>query len=101
MAKVSYNNKGKGNGLTPQQFTLKAIKALRKDGYKGIHSVYSGFNSAFREHFQGDPVPITTAMAKHGELVTIPVRGGVMLYLPEDRPESKGNGPAALAKILG
>lgn len=95
------NGNGKGGSLTAQQFVLRGIVKLRKDGYKGIHSVYSGFNSAFREHFNQDPVPITTGMAKRGEIITIPVRGGVMLYLPEDRPESKGNGPAALAKILG
>ena len=84
-------------GMTQEQFTLKAITRLRKDGYKGIHSVYSGFNSAFREHFKSDPIPVTTGMAKEGKLVTIPVRGGVMLYLPEDRPKSKGNSRASAA----
>ena len=40
----------------------------------------------------------TTKLAQEGKIVTRPVRGGVMLYLPEDAPsQSKG----VLNKILG
>jgi len=89
--------------LTQEEFVLRAIEALRKGGYRGIHSVYSGFNDAFREHFGNgaDPVGVTTRMAKEGKIVTRPARGGVMLYKPEDAPQSNGKGKEALAKILG
>lgn len=74
--------------ITPEKFVLLAIEALRKPPYKGIHSVYSGFNQAFREYFPGlDPVQITSQMAEEGKIVVRPVKGGVMLYLPEDAPQ--------------
>ena len=87
--------------LTQEEFVLRAIETLRKGGYRGIHSVYSGFNEAFREHFGNgaDPVGTTTRMAKEGKIATMPVRGGVMLYKPEDAPESKSKGTEALAKM--
>ena len=37
--------------LSHEEFIKKAIVSLRKDGYKGIHTVYSGFNSAFKKSF--------------------------------------------------
>jgi hypothetical protein len=37
--------------LTEEEFITQAIKKLRKDPYRGIHSVYSGFNEAFRKYF--------------------------------------------------
>ena len=71
---------------------------MSKPPYKGIHSVYSGFNQAFREYFNKDPVETTTKLAQEGKIVTRPVRGGVTLYLPEDAPsQAKG----VLNKILG
>ena len=32
--------------LTEEEFVLQAIKKLRKEPFRGIHSVYSGFNEA-------------------------------------------------------
>jgi hypothetical protein len=74
--------------LSPEQFTMKAIERLRKPPFKGIHSVYSGFNAAFREYYPLlDPVDFTNQLAKDGRVVVRPVRGGVILYKPEDAPE--------------
>lgn len=75
--------------LTPLEFTLRAIETLRSEKSKGIHSVYSGFNQAFREYFGEDPVPITTALAKEGKILTRPVRGGAMIYKPGEAPISR------------
>ncbi len=73
--------------LSHEEFIRKAILSLRQKEYKGIHSVYSGFNEAFKKYFVGeDPVKATTALAKENKVVIRPVRGGVMLYLPEDAP---------------
>jgi len=83
--------------LSEFEFVVKAIKRLKKPPYKGIHSVYSGFNQAFREYFNKDPVEATTRLAQEGKIATRPVKGGATLYLPEDAPsQSKG----ALSKIL-
>ena len=71
--------------LSHEEFVKKAIVDLRKEGYKGIHTVYSGFNSAFKKYFDGEnPVEVTNKLAKEGKIIIRPVKGGVMLYLPED-----------------
>ena len=74
--------------ISKEEFVIRAITKLRKEPYKGIHSVYSGFNQAFRKEFNEDPVEITTAMSKQGKIYIRPVKGGVILYLPEDAPPS-------------
>lgn len=73
--------------MSPISFVRKAIVALRNDGYKGIHSVYSGFNSAWKAYYGSDPVEATRKLAEAGTIVLVPVKGGVMLYLPEDAPK--------------
>ena len=83
--------------LSEEEFVVRAIKKLRKQPYKGIHTVYSGFNQAFKEYFGTNPVEMTQRLAKEGKIVVRPVRGGVMLYLPEDAPQA---GEDALGKIL-
>jgi hypothetical protein len=87
--------------ITPEEFVRKAIVSLRKDGYKGIHTVYSGFNEAFKKYFDGeDPVKATNQLASEGKIIIRPVRGGVMLYLPEDVP-SKGQNAEDVLKKMG
>ena len=34
--------------MNHEEFVRKAVVSLRKEGYKGIHTVYSGFNEAFK-----------------------------------------------------
>ena len=89
---------GKSNKLSVVEFVHNAILNLRKPPYKGIHTVYTGFNGAFKEYFPGlDPVKETTKLAEKGEIATRFVKGGAIIYLPEDAP-SQDNG--ALDKIL-
>jgi hypothetical protein len=74
--------------LTPEEFVRLAIVKLRNGNFKGIHSVYSGFNEAFRKYYEGgDPVQVTNRLGEEGKLVIRPVKSGVMLYLPEDAPQ--------------
>ena len=40
--------------MSHEEFIKKAIVSLRKEGYKGIHTVYSGFNEAFKKYFEGE-----------------------------------------------
>lgn len=82
-AVVSAVRKPIGN-LTKEEFVLQAIEKLRTKNYKGIHVVYSGFNEAFREYFNEDPIQCVSYLEKQGLVVTHPVKGGVMLYNAND-----------------
>jgi len=86
--------------LSYEEFVKKAIVSLRKPPYKGIHSVYSGFNEAFRKYFDGqDPVKVVNDLAKEGKIVLRPVKGGVMIYLKEDAPVVSNIADSALKKM--
>lgn len=86
--------------LTPEAFITRAIERLRLPDQKGIHTVFSGFNEAFREYFPGeDPVAWTKKLAGEGKLVVRPVKGGAMLYLAEDAPKGSARGRDALRKM--
>jgi hypothetical protein len=75
--------------LTYEEFVKQAILKLRTGDYKAIHTVYSGFNEAFRKYFDGaNPIEITNQLAQEKKIVIRPVKGGVMLYLPEDVPQT-------------
>lgn len=83
--------------LSKEDFVLQAIKQLRKPPYKGIHSVFSGFNQAFRDYFDEEPRLAVESMIAAGQIEAWMVRGGPMLYLPGEKFE----GNDALVKILG
>lgn len=82
--------------LEKEEFVVRAIKKLRGK-YRGIHTVFSGFNEAFRQYFGEDPRPVTQEMAAKGVLEIRPVKGGVMLYLKGESPRA---GDDVLQKIL-
>ncbi len=86
--------------LSHEEFIRKAIVSLRKEKFKGIHSVFSGFNNAFKKYFEGEnPVEVTNKLAEEGKIVIRPVKGGVMLYMPEDAPASRDSADEALKKM--
>ena len=86
--------------LSYEEFIRKAILELRTGNYKGIHTIYSGFNEAFREYYSGvNPVEITTRLAEEKKIVIRPVKGGVMLYLPEDVPQRALKADQVLKKM--
>lgn len=86
--------------LNHEEFIKKAIVSLRKGDYKGIHTVYSGFNNAFKKYFDGsNPIEATVKLAEEGKIVIRPVKGGVMLYLPEEAPKAPDAGEDALKKM--
>ena len=85
--------------MSHEEFVRKAIVSLRKEGYKGIHTV-SGFDVAFKKYFGGEnPVEATNKLAQEGKIVLRPVKGGVMLYLPEDAPAAKSSADEDLKKM--
>jgi hypothetical protein len=76
--------------LSPADFTLAAIRDLRKPPHKGIHSVYSKFNAAFRKYFpELDLVATLTELAKNGTIISKRTRGGALLYIPGENPAPK------------
>lgn len=88
--------------VSPQEFTLKAIEVLKErksqsgrinpntgKPYVGIHTVYDGFNAAFKDYFGTDPVEAVNAMVKAGIIAGHPTRGGYMIYAIEDAPKPK------------
>jgi len=90
-----------GPSLSEEEFVTEGIKKLRKEPYRGIHSVFSGFNDAFRKHFNKDPIEFTSKMVSEGKIEIVPLRSGkgVMLYLPGEGPRGKKT-DEALKKIL-
>ena len=84
-----------------EDFFRSSVLALRNtDKSLGIHSVFSGFNQAFREYYDEDPVEITTMLAEQGDIVTRPVKKGVMVYLPEEAPSPGDSAKSIVDKIL-
>jgi hypothetical protein len=88
--------------LTVEQFTLQAIRNLRNLAKsKGIHAVYSGFNTAFREYFpKKDVKNELQKLVDDGKIVMVPRRGGPMIYLPDEGP-GDASAEDALRRILG
>ncbi len=85
--------------LSHEEFIKQAILKLRTGNYKGIHSVYSGFNEAFKKYYDGEnPVQATNKLAAEGKIVIRPAKGGVVLYLPDDAPNVT-RGDQALKKM--
>lgn len=88
--------------LSYEEFYKMAILKLRDTSKsRGIHSVFSGFNEAFREYFGEDPIKVTQELARKGTIEIRPVKRGVMIYLPGETPKSRTElGKKALSKIL-
>ena len=62
--------------------------------------MYSGFNSAFKKYFDGEnPVEVTNRLAQEGKIVLRPVKGGVMLYLPEEIVSTRDTAEETLKKM--
>ena len=81
-----------------EEFFKLAIVRLRNTSKSlGIHSVYSGFNQAFREYFKEDPIKITQALSNDGKIAIRPVKGGVMIYLPGEAPTRAESGKEVLS----
>lgn len=91
-------NLKKKEKLSVEEFVHLAIKSLRIGDFKGIHSVYSGFNEAFKKYFGQDPVQATNRLAEEKKIEIRPIKGGVLLYLPGEAP-SQTRGDEALRKM--
>lgn len=71
--------------LTVEQFVLLAIERLAKDGKPTIHTVFSGFNSAFRDYFKEeglDPIDEVQKLKEAGKIDFRFARGGAAIGKP-------------------
>jgi hypothetical protein len=86
--------------ISQEEFVKLAIVKLRTGNFRGIHSVFSGFNEAFKKYYgDGDPIATTNALAEAGTIALRPVKRGVMLYMPEEAPEFADKAELALRKM--
>jgi hypothetical protein len=83
-------------------FVVRAIKNLRRPPFKGVHSVYGGINNAFMSNYgvdKAEAMRLISVVVASGVVDSRPVKGGVMLYLKGEMPEStRGD---VLGQILG
>ncbi len=68
--------------LNAEEFITLAIEQLRDPGFKSIHTVYSGFNNAFRRYFDGDeldPIVEVERLVEEGKLSRRFTKGGALI----------------------
>lgn len=69
--------------LTVEEFVVRAIEKLADPGRTTIHTVYSGFNNAFRDYFPGlNPVTETEKLVKEGKVAFRFCPGGALIGKP-------------------
>jgi hypothetical protein len=89
------------------EFVVEAIHKLRTGEFKGIHTVYSGFNEMLKLVYpKENPVDIVKALCDDEGFGIRPVKGGVILYAPEDVSDAIARSNAkvvskTLDKIIG
>lgn len=92
-------SKPRGRKMSPDAFVKQGIEKLRQGKDQGIHVVYSGFNQAFRQYFNGeDPRPHLDRLAAEGVITVRPARGGATIALGDGKPHISSS--AVLDKIL-
>jgi len=63
----------------------------KKVNYRGIHTVFSGYNEAVRQYYgaETDPVEIVNKLVKDGVVETRPGKKGPYLFLKGEAPVPK------------
>ncbi len=84
--------------IAPEIFVVRAIEKLQKPPYKGINTVFSGFNMAFKKYYGegSDPSKVTTEMIEKGLIDGRPVKkgtgkvGSFLIYKKGEMPKGFG-----------
>ncbi len=85
--------------LTVEEFVQRALRTLPGENRQGFHTVFSGFNEAFRTYFPGlNPVEETQALANKGVIVLRLARRGAMIF-PAGTEMAESGGKQALGKM--
>jgi len=74
--------------LRPAENQKRRDKELPESA--GIHVVWSGFNRRFKEEYgkDADPKAVTDKLADDGIIVKVPWRGGAMVFIKGEEPDS-------------
>lgn len=78
--------------ITKDDFVLRAIREIRKGTeFSGIHTVFTGFNDAFRRYFANgsNPVEAITKLKNDGKILIKPSKLGSIITLSEDKIEKR------------
>ncbi len=77
--------------ISPEIFVVRAIERLRKDGYKGIHTVISGLNIAIKKYYgEVNPIDIVNTLVEKGIVEGRPCKMGFMVYKKGEMPKGTG-----------
>jgi hypothetical protein len=98
---MAKENKATTGKLSELDFCTRAITNLRTDRSKGIHVVYSNFNSAFKGYYGKESREAVDKLCEAGKLAKRAVRGGVMIYLPGEAPVISDRGADTIKAITG
>ncbi|MDP3795061.1 MAG: hypothetical protein Q8R13_03985 [bacterium] len=84
MNKDSIKHRARSNNpkLSVEEFVLLAIERLRDRKYRAIHTVFSGFNRAFRVYYREeglDPVEEVGKLVQAGKIKLRYVKGGALI----------------------
>ena len=88
--------------LTFAEFAKTGIVKLRKDNFKGIHNVYSGFNEAARNYFGWTKerlIEETNKLVTDGVIEIRSTKEGFTLYLLGEKPTNGNSAGDVLAKM--
>ncbi|OGH68929.1 MAG: hypothetical protein A2754_01325 [Candidatus Magasanikbacteria bacterium RIFCSPHIGHO2_01_FULL_47_8] len=92
--------------LTSEHFTMRAIESLRDiEKSKGIHTVYSGFNDAFRTYFSlsrkdKGPIIFVDALCAEERVVRVFRKGGAAIFIPGEEPDYAKRQAQAYARVV-
>jgi hypothetical protein len=83
VASQNSEKKSSERKLSIEEFTLTAIDKLCDPGRQTIHTVYSGFNDAFRKYFEGmDPIQEIKTLVDQNKISFRFCRGGALIAKP-------------------
>jgi hypothetical protein len=60
-----------------EEFIRRAITHLGRGPYKGVHTVFSGFNAVFRRYYNQDPIQAIKSLESDGKIVSRPTKDDV------------------------
>lgn len=86
--------------VSVEQFTVEFIRSQRREGYLGVHTVWSKYNQCIRAAYALDPIELTKTLAGEGVIEIRPTRGGVMIYIAGEAPTGQGQAEQKKVDLL-
>lgn len=67
--------------IPPEEFVIESILNSRRAIYEGIHSIYSGFNEAFKKNYGEDPTNTLQKLESEGKIKIKKYKTGLVLFI--------------------